>query len=427
MNVAKLILTYNNHDLTRGLLKVYPEAIVIDNGSESPVDYTENVIRSETNLGFTKGWNFAIRYLLKNSDYDAFVLMNNDIAFQRWELEKVIKIAEEKPRLGIVSASCNSPHALMIQQTPNWLRYTPFVEFVAPLIKREVFENIGLFNEVFEKGWGVEYDYCYRVRRGGYSVGVYDLASFKHFEHKTIDQIGRDKYFKEANHEMEANLTELYGPNWKEDLTSMIGLTMVVCNEGHRLKDHLEFHKNLVDEITVVVQESKDNTLELAYKYADTVIEKPCVGYCEAHRIDASRFTNSDWQLCLDADEFLTEEFIQNMRSLMKSDKYFGYRLTRRLIVDGEFRFEGDAHHRFYHRKNVKFLDELHTEPQSLNWNKVSGLPYIAILHIKSTKEIMEDELRCELLLDTVLKNDPLRDRKKALNIHLRDKEKNGT
>lgn len=203
-----------------------------------------------------------------------------------------------------------------------------------------------------------------------------------------------------------------------------IGLTIVAWNEGHRLAETIQLHRPLVDQVVVVVQQSPDNTLEVARQYADIVIEHPHYGYCEASRQAASDACACDWQLTLDADERLTPEFTAVMRSLTVQ-RPRGYRLRRRHYLDGSHHWEGDGQHRFYHRSNVVFLDEIHTEPQAKDWGKVEtwGDPMwaIGIDHYKSMSEQLLDERRCQELLSDggKLANDPLRERKLALNVHL--------
>jgi hypothetical protein len=411
MRIAKLILDYQNRELTENLLATFPDAIVINQGN----DYSyRNEIRLDENVGFTKGWNLGIQRIF--DDYDSFWIMNSDIQTEAVCFDKLKEVLESHPRLGIVSPYCNSPHALMHRQTQTWLRYTSFVEFVCPIIRKEVISKIGYLDESFIKGWGVEYDYCWRTRRNGYSVGVYDLVGVNHLEHATIDKVGREDYFSQAAYEMNTYLSEKYGNTWKSKIEEMIALNMVVCNEGSRLEEMIDYHRNLVDEIVIAVQESDDNTLDLAYQLADTVIPTKRSGYCESDRSIVSMSTNSDWQLVLDADEYLTEDFIKVMR---EKKEHLGYRLTRRLIEDGIFRFEGDMQHRFFHKSNVRFLDELHTEPQAKDWNWVTSYPFISINHIKTLDETIADEKRYQNLLETTLRSDPLRDRKMKLNIHL--------
>jgi hypothetical protein len=217
-----------------------------------------------------------------------------------------------------------------------------------------------------------------------------------------------------------------------------ISLCMVVCNEAHRLGPMLAWHRPLVAQIVVVVQRSDDDTLAVACQLADVVIEHPRYGYCEASREAASHASAFDTQLVLDADEWLTLAFALGLPAAMDATRLGevdGYRLRRTFWRDGRHEFTGDAQYRLIHRRGVRFLNEIHTEPQAKDWKRVPTwggeqaagdggvfLPeQLAILHVKTTEEQIRDELRCQELLSDggALAGDPLRDRKLALNVHL--------
>ena len=209
-----------------------------------------------------------------------------------------------------------------------------------------------------------------------------------------------------------------------------ISLTMVVCDEAHRLGPMLAWHRPLVAQIVVVVQESDDDTLAIARDLADVVIAHPRHGYCEASRAAASHAGAYDTQLILDADEWLTLPFVAALPALVYGTAQGlvdGYRLRRTFWRGGAHEFTGDAHYRLVHRRGVRFLDEIHTEPQARDWARVPtwGDPQIvpAILHVKTTEEQLRDERRCRNLLSDggALAHDPLRARKLALNVHLDD------
>lgn len=208
-----------------------------------------------------------------------------------------------------------------------------------------------------------------------------------------------------------------------------ISLTMVVCNEAHRLAPMLAWHRPLVWDIAIVVQQSDDDTLAIARQFASNVIEHPRYGYCEASRKAASDLAFCAVQLVLDADEQLALPFVADLPALIEQlyeRSVLGYRLRRRFWRDGRHEFAGDAHHRLVHQDNVVFLDEIHTEPQSrAPWDQIptwggDDRRRVAIEHTKTTTEQIADEIRChELLTIGALRDDPLAQRKLALNVHL--------
>src|SRR5262245_36060814 len=150
--------------------------------------------------------------------------------------------------------------------------------------------------------------------------------------------------------------------------TLPISLTMVACNEANRLGPMLLWHRPLVSQIVIAVQESEDQTLEIARDMADVVLEHAAYGYCEASREAASQAARHDVQLILDADEWLMLAFIADLPRLIaqiSDGSCMGYRLRRTFWRDGRHEFTGDAHYRLVNRRAVRFLNEIHTEPQA--------------------------------------------------------------
>jgi GT2 family glycosyltransferase len=220
MKIAKMILHYATEAYTRSLLQQVPDAIVVDNGSPQP--FEEAHIR-QADLGFTRGWNAAIRAVY--DDYDAFMLMNNDIDITSDVIDSLSQILGQHSDIGVISAVYNSYHKALRPQRMRWfrkikppptgIRDVAFVELTAPLIKKRVFDTIGLFDERFAKGYGVDYDFAYRAWSAGFRIAVYEGARFYHHEHRSIK--ARSSYFRyrrAALKEMRRELKRKYGKNF---------------------------------------------------------------------------------------------------------------------------------------------------------------------------------------------------------------------
>lgn len=361
------------------------------------------------NEGFTKNWYRIIEeYVFQNLnlDFEYIGLFNDDIDISSDVVARVIQFLDEHPRTAMASASFNTDLPFAIPDHIRRVGYSirPVVEFTAPIFRVSALKEIGNFDTRFELGWGIDYDWCFRARRKGYSIAMVEDVSFYHFQHSSIDRTdeGRQNYFLRAREQMNTGLTEKYGSNWYEKIRTTVALTMVVRNEIHTLPTMLNYHKGLCDEVVIGVEPSHDGTLEYTKQNADYVFELPDVGYCEAHRGFISGFCFSDVQLCLDADEFLDPNFIFDFSFLIleinKNKK--GIRLMRRHYIDDHFKFEGDIQHRLYHRDGVKFVDQLHTEPLPTYtpvplWSaKIAG-----IHHRKTLIEQYDDEYRYQTIL----------------------------
>ncbi len=212
--LGKLILHFNTPELTEQLCRMVPDAIVIDNGStEHPYCGKNRCIRQE-NFGFTEGWNRAVKTLW--TEFDMFWLMNSDIVIDPESVKRVEWIAATSLDVLFFTPAynCWMKHCTPI---PNeGLIEVPLMEFTAPVISRKVFEIIGFFDKLFAKGYGVDFDFCYRARQKGLKMYVDHKSSFYHLGHQTIAKHeGILQYSQEANREMENGLVSKYGPEYK--------------------------------------------------------------------------------------------------------------------------------------------------------------------------------------------------------------------
>ena len=181
----------------------------------------------------------------------------------------------------------------------------------------------------------------------------------------------------------------------------MIGCISVVCNEEERLPQMITNIRPWVDQVVIVVQESQDRTLTIAQRLADVVIEQSCIGYCEPHREIASQACREPWQLLLDADETITKQFAKQMRPLLMAGP-MGYYLHRKTTLDGKFWCD-EWHYRFFDKRAVKFLDQIHTQPQERFPGLASSInDYVAIEHHKTSHEQSLDDTRTDNLKGTI-------------------------
>lgn len=212
--LGKLILHFNTPEMTEQLCRMVPDAIVIDNGSTVyPYTGTNRCIRQD-NLGFTEGWNRAIKTLW--NEFDMFWLMNSDIVIDPQSVKRVEWIAANQLEVLFFTPAYNCWIRHCNPLLGKELEEISLMEFTAPVISKKVFEAIGFFDEIFAKGYGVDFDFCYQARRKGLKMYVDHKSCFYHLGHQTIAKHGGIlQYRLEANREMENGLVAKYGSEYK--------------------------------------------------------------------------------------------------------------------------------------------------------------------------------------------------------------------
>jgi len=219
MKIAKLILHYNTPELTDRLCRMVPDAIVVDNGSNidlSIYSLTNQIYRYPDNLGFTPNWNRIIQHLISTTDFQAFWLMNSDIVIKDSSVKRIEEVMSKKD-IPMITPSYNCWIRECHNHATGNIRQVHCIEFTAPVIRRDVFEKVGLFDERFVRGYGVEFDYALRMMKGGIKMYCDDGSSFWHLGQQTIhSQDNLVKYEDTAKIELDGGMKEKYGQGWNE-------------------------------------------------------------------------------------------------------------------------------------------------------------------------------------------------------------------
>ena len=137
-----------------------------------------------------------------------------------------------------------------------------------------------------------------------------------------------------------------------------ISIFIICLNEERIIEECLKQASKLADEIIIVDSGSSDKTLEITKKYTDKINHQDWLGY-GAQKNHALSLCNNEWVISLDADEVLTDELIEEIRSLdFHAD---GYKIARRLFIGDKFiRWGGyypDYQLRLFKKSLGKFSD----------------------------------------------------------------------
>lgn len=218
--VSIIILNWNGgrvfEDCLRSLAKIkYPkwELIVVDNGSTDGSESLAKLIKSakliknKKNVGFAPGNNQGY----KKSKGDYLLLLNNDTKATPDFLTKLVDRMREDVSIGVLQ-----PKIIMtrkpgrLDNTGSFMTRIGFLEHqgfgkkdgkkyskekevfsckgACMLIRREVIEKVGLFDESF-KSYFEESDFCWRVWLAGWKVKYYPKAKIYHRVGYTIRRL----------------------------------------------------------------------------------------------------------------------------------------------------------------------------------------------------------------------------------------------
>ena len=200
LKVSIILLNWNNpYDTVECIESIkqisYPnyQIIVVDNNStDDSIKELENIgniqlIRNDSNLGFAGGNNVGIEYALKRSS-DLILLLNNDTVVDRDFLSVLVGRAVGKKNVGIIGSKIynySEPAKIwsagggITKLTKRTFQYgenksdekkfnremeVDFLSGCCMLIKREVFERIGLLDAEYFMYYE-DVDFCLRAKK----------------------------------------------------------------------------------------------------------------------------------------------------------------------------------------------------------------------------------------------------------------------
>ncbi len=182
----------------------YPHRIIIiDNASGNKAKkYLEDLkeksaesvilLRSEKNEGFIKAVNKGIRF----SGAEYVCLLNNDTIVTHGWLGEMVDIIAKNPFIGIVNPSSNTlgqelPDGVALEEYAGGSKGQRglFVEIengrgFCMCMKRKLFDEIGLFDEIYSMGNFEDIDFSLTAKKKGYSA-VRALASYVYHKEQT--------------------------------------------------------------------------------------------------------------------------------------------------------------------------------------------------------------------------------------------------
>ncbi|MDB6111162.1 MAG: hypothetical protein JWR69_2912 [Pedosphaera sp.] len=195
--VEIVIPVFNQLAYTRGCLEslrrsagMAARIVVIDNGSsDGTAEYLAgdpgiDVIHNSENRGCAVAWNQGV----KSGRADWVVVLNNDVLLTPGWLEGLVTSAEAEGwdivtpamREGLLNYELE-PYARAFVGAAAGAVRPDVADGVCFMVRRRVFEAIGLFDENFRIGVFEDTDFFERARRAGFKLGTTGRSFIHHF------------------------------------------------------------------------------------------------------------------------------------------------------------------------------------------------------------------------------------------------------
>lgn len=199
-----VVLSYNNKSITEKfieLLSKYTEPsffnlIMIDNGStDDTKDYLKDalfvferhtLVLNDQNLGVIGGRNMG--YAIYQSDPTEFLcFLDNDQFVQKGWLEQYHEFMETGD-YDIIGADAWLMDSNFMPRYNCKKKGDPFsyVGCGGMMVKKEVVDKIGLFDDQFNPAYFEDPDFNFRAIENGFKIGWNNLAKIHHLPHQTL-------------------------------------------------------------------------------------------------------------------------------------------------------------------------------------------------------------------------------------------------
>lgn len=190
----------------------------------------------------------------------------------------------------------------------------------------------------------------------------------------------------------------------------MNNVTVIIhtLNEEKNIRDCVNSAKLLTDKVILIDMESIDKTLEIAKNLKIPIFKFPKSDHVEPAREFGINKSQTDWVLILDADERITEELAEEIKSVIRNSQFSNYKIPRKNVF-GNFKWlkHGgwwpDYQVRLINKKYfVDWPKRIHSTPQIKGGFDYLKKPLIHYFHgdLKNmvNKTIIFEDIESELL-----------------------------
>lgn len=196
------------------------EIIIIDNNSKDGslenikkqkakiknIKFT--IIENKENVGFPK----AINQGIKKSTGDYIFIGNDDLIFEKNSIKSMIDYITKNKKIGVLGGKIFSKQNkkqvvsngymfdkwtgnIYRSKVDNKISHPDWIQGCAMLVPKYIFGEIGLLDENYSLIYFEDLDFCFRVRKKGYSIVFNPQSSFYHGESTSVNKNVSLKYF----------------------------------------------------------------------------------------------------------------------------------------------------------------------------------------------------------------------------------------
>jgi len=175
------------------------KTVIIDNGStDGSQEFIEKnyppiqLIKMKTNKGISESLNVAIKFSFKKNKSDYIYILNNDVKMKENWLKEAINVAEMGEKIGIVGSKQFNFKGIPVI-CAGWIKMfkmkyyfgsqnkeVGWVSGAGMLIKRAVFERVGMFDEDYHPIYYEETDFEKRALEKGFKIVHCPSSIFLH-------------------------------------------------------------------------------------------------------------------------------------------------------------------------------------------------------------------------------------------------------
>ncbi|OXS55888.1 hypothetical protein B1A99_21930 [Cohnella sp. CIP 111063] len=181
----------------------------------------------------------------------------------------------------------------------------------------------------------------------------------------------------------------------------LLSLCMIVKNEEAVLDRCLQSVSRFVDEIVIVDTGSTDSSKEIAKKYTNKIYDFEWINDFAAARNESLKHATGQFILVMDADEFVDEPNISDLRNFLTKQKPSNDTLYRVTVVSykeaNKPATEEPILRVFANHMNIQYVRPIHEQPTPQAGRSVKIVPIpIKIFHSGYTEETIQSKNKHE-------------------------------